>query len=178
VEFFVHKTLDGLKKRLVNNKLLVQGDEGFVVEMEFQFNDPASEEEIQEFIQSTGVQLPQDYQAFLRIHNGAILFQPWYGGQMELFPVSKIIKEKVSIGIFLESWFPIGCQDGGFLMIDGDNANRGDQDYLLWWESSRYEDVEHLNLNFELWLDRFIISQGAKFWHWPRYNVHNYYKLR
>jgi hypothetical protein len=124
VESFVQKTLDGLKKRLVNNKLLVQGSEGTVVEKECHFNDPASEEEIQEFMHSAGVQLPQDYQTFLRIHNGAVLFKPWYGGQMELFPVSEIIKTK-GAGSFLESWFPIGYQDGGFLIIDGDKINRG-----------------------------------------------------
>lgn len=172
---FVEKTLEGLKKRLVENKLTVQRREGFVEEMEFCFREPATEEEIQEFTRSTGVHLPEDYQAFLRLHNGAVLFKPWYGGQFELYGLSKIIELKRS-ALFLENWYPIGYQDGGYLLLNADKANKGDNDYLIWWESSIFENAQPLNLNFELWLDRFIIAQGTKFWYWPLNNVHRYYR--
>ncbi|GGE03940.1 hypothetical protein GCM10011571_01090 [Marinithermofilum abyssi] len=136
------KTLTGLQKRLVDGKLTVQNNEGFVEEMEFQFREPATDEEIQGFIHSTGVQLPEDYQTFLRLHNGVILFQPWFGGQFELYRVSEIIKNQVA-GLHPSSWYPIGYQDGGYLLFD-----------------------------------HFIIAQGTKFWDWPRYNVHRYYRNR
>ncbi|MDN4593016.1 SMI1/KNR4 family protein [Polycladomyces subterraneus] len=90
----IQKTLAGLKKRLVDNKLTVQKEEGFVEEMEFYFREPATDEEIQTFTRSTGVQLPEDYKTFLRIHNGAVLFKPWFGGQFELYMVSEIIEHK------------------------------------------------------------------------------------
>ncbi|OYD08187.1 SMI1/KNR4 family protein [Paludifilum halophilum] len=173
----VEKTLSGLKKRLVDNQLTVQNENGHVEEMEFQFKEAATDEEIEGFIQSTGLQLPEDYQAFLRIHNGSILFQPWYGGQFELYGVSEIVKNQVP-GLHPESWYPIGYQDGGYLLLDGQKIKKGEPDYLIWWESSLIEDAKPLDLNFELWFDRFVTAQGAKFWDWPLYNVHRYYKNR
>ncbi|MBA4495059.1 SMI1/KNR4 family protein [Paenactinomyces guangxiensis] len=173
----VQKTLTGLKKRLVDNKLIVQNEEGLVEEMRFQFQRPATEEEIQKFTRTTGVRLPEDYQAFLRIHNGAVLFQPWFGGQFELYGVSEIIEHKKS-GLFQESWYPIGYQDGGHLLIDGEKANEGENDYLIWWHSSIFDDAQNLGLNFELWLDRFVIAQGTKYWIWPRYTVKHYYRTK
>lgn len=67
----IHKTLDGLKKRLVNHKMTIQGENGRVEEVSFSFNEPAADREIQDFIRHTGFRLPDDYQAFLRLHNGA-----------------------------------------------------------------------------------------------------------
>ncbi|WP_028778734.1 SMI1/KNR4 family protein [Shimazuella kribbensis] len=159
----VHETLDELKKQLINNKLSIQDRNGVDIEMEFQFDKPASETETEAFIHSTELQLPEDYKAFLQIHNGATLFQPWYGGQFELYGLSSIHKQK-NLGLFMESWYPIGYQDGGYLMIDGKKANQGEQDYLLWWESSIVEDAKNLCMNFVTWLDQFILAQGKKFW--------------
>lgn len=31
----------------------------------------------------------------------------------------------------------------------------------MWWDSSFLEDARYLALNFALWLDRFIVSQGS-----------------
>lgn len=164
-DLFVPKTLAGLKKRLNDHKLVVQNAFGFVAEVSFQFEEPALENEIQEFSQRTGLQLPKDYVAFLKIHNGANLFQAWFGGQFELYGLHDIEKQKKA-GLFLEPWYPIGYQDGGYLLIDGEKTSKGEKDYLLWWESSIVEDAKKLNLNFEHWLDRFIICQGTKFWDW------------
>lgn len=164
----VHKTLDGLKKRLIDNKCVVQNRKGSVEEMEFRFGEPTSETAIQKFNQFTGLQLPEDYEAFLRIHNGATLFQPWYGGQFELYGLSTIKKNKKS-GLFLEPWYPIGYQDGGYLLLDGEQITKGENNYLLWWESSIIEDAKRLNMNFASWLDQFILAQGTKFWVDPNY---------
>lgn len=168
----VDKTLTGLKNCLADGKRMVQNEEGFVEEMTFEFREPATDKEFQNFISSTHIQLPEDYQAFLRLHNGAVLFQPWFGGQFELYGVSEILEHKRG-GLFLENWYPIGDQNGSYLLIDSDKVNQNKNDYLLWWDSSIYEDARNLNLNFELWLDRFIISQGTNFWDWPRYTPHN-----
>ncbi|WP_156877868.1 hypothetical protein [Shimazuella kribbensis] len=53
-------------------------------------------------------------------------------------------------------------------MIDGEKANQGEQDYLLWWESSIVEDAKNLNMNFVTWLDQFFLAQGKKFWDEPK----------
>lgn len=34
-----------------------------------------------------------------------------------------------------------------------------------------------LNLNLELFVDRYIISQGSNFWDWPVYTADNFYKF-
>jgi hypothetical protein len=162
----VHETLNELKKQLINNKLSIQEQNGVAIEMEFQFEKPAPEIEIEGFINSTGLWLPEDYKAFLQIHNGATLFQPWYGGQFELYGLTSIYKQKKQ-GLFMEFWYPIGYQDGGYLMIDGEKVTQGEQNYLLWWESSIFEDVKSLNMNFSSWLNQFIIAQGMKFWDCP-----------
>lgn len=172
----IHKTLDGFKKRLVNNKLTIQGENGLVEEVSFSFNEPATDQEIQDFIKQTGLHLPDDYQAFLRLHNGVTLFQPWFGGQMDLCSLSEVENKMGIVGFFPEHWYPIGCQDGHFLMIDANKVNQGEMDYLMWWDSSLVEDAKHLGLNFALWLDRFIVSQGARFWEWPRIDVHRCYR--
>jgi len=148
------------------------------MEVEFAFHEPATEQEIQSFTDRTGIQLPEDYQAFLRMHNGAVLLKPWFGGEMELFHLAEVENKRGIVGYFLDHWYPIAGQNGHFLMIDGEKANRGEKDYLMWWDSSIVDDAKHLNLNFEIWIDRFIVSQGSMFWYWPLYNVHHYYRNR
>jgi hypothetical protein len=69
-EELIHKTLDGLKKRLVDRKLMIQGEMGRVEEVGFSFNEPATEEEIQDFNRRAGFRLPDDYRAFLRQRRG------------------------------------------------------------------------------------------------------------
>lgn len=172
----IHKTLDGLKKRLVNHKMTIQGENGRVEEVSFSFNEPAADREIQDFIRHTGFRLPDDYQAFLRLHNGATLFKPWFGGQMELCSLPEVEKKMGIVGFFPEPWYPVGCQDGHFLIIDADKVNRGERDYLMWWDSSQVKDARHLGLNFALWLDRFIVSQGARFWDWPQMDADRYFR--
>ncbi|MFC4077758.1 hypothetical protein [Salinithrix halophila] len=109
--------------------------------------------------------------------HGGDFFEPWYGGQFELYRISDILENQVP-GLHPETWYPIGYQDGGYLLMDGEKLKEGHQDYLMWWESSLTEDVKTLGLNFELWLNRFIIAQGTKFWDWSQQNVHQYYRHR
>lgn len=127
-EELIHKTLDGLKKRLVDRKLTIQGEMGRVEEVRFSFNEPATEEEIQDFSRRTGFRLPDDYRAFLRHCDGATLFRPWYGGQMELCRLSEVENKLGIVGFFPEHWYPIGRQDGHFLMIDAEKAKKGERD--------------------------------------------------
>lgn len=47
---------------------------GFSLDWDFQFNDPASEGEIEEYELKTGIKLPLSYKLFLLRHNGAHLF--------------------------------------------------------------------------------------------------------
>ncbi|MFC4077774.1 SMI1/KNR4 family protein [Salinithrix halophila] len=157
----VNETLTALKKRLVNQEIEVQGERGFLYKVEFEFNPPASDSKIREFEKNNNITLPVDYKQFLLMHNGAVLFEPWFGGGFELHSLWRIIDSKLE-GM-PEEWFPIGYQDGGQLFIDTSVAN---ENYLIWLDSSILEDAKYLNMNFEAWLDRFVVAQGAKFWEW------------
>lgn len=168
----VRLTLEGLYKRLEDDKLTVQMEEGFVKEMSFEFYQPISEQELQDFISCTQIQLPVDYFEFLRLHNGARLFDIMF-----LFKLKEVQNKVGIIGYFPENWYPIGSgYDGQYLIIDMEKVRKGENDYLIWWGSSIIDDAMYLNLNFELWLDRFIIAQGTQFWLWPIYNSKNYYR--
>lgn len=171
----IYNTLEGLKKRLSNNRLVVQGDRGFVCEVEFIFNPPATVDEVNAFCRRVGFELPKDYSNFIQMHNGAKLFKPWFGGGVELFSLDEIIENKLDY--MPDHWYPIAYFiDGGYLLIDANKCKNGEKDYLIWLDSFILEEAENLQINFEIWLDRYVIAQGEKYWTWKRYTVHNYYK--
>jgi hypothetical protein len=64
------RSIDALKKRLVHNKLLVQLEDGYLEEVTFDFNPPASEKELNKLPEYT----PQDLIEFLKQHNGTTIF--------------------------------------------------------------------------------------------------------
>lgn len=81
----VADTLNGLKQRLdVNGKLAVQSSQGVIFEMGFTFHDPA-----QEAVLSNYPYLPEDYQQFLRLHDGANFFTFEYGGLFGIYSLKK-----------------------------------------------------------------------------------------
>ncbi|BEV37428.1 hypothetical protein BSB_05010 [Bacillus stercoris] len=60
-------------------------------------------------------------------------------------------------------------------MIDKDKLDKGDPNYLFILAIGEYTP---LNLNFEIFLDRYIQCNGATFWDWPYYTAENYYRTR
>ncbi len=95
-------TLDALNKRLdEKNMLVVQNEEGFLGKLQFRFNPPATEEEIKKL----PFNIPSDYEDFLKICNGATLFDdPENGGGLQLSSVEEIL-EYID---YPPDWFPIG----------------------------------------------------------------------
>ncbi|MNL70493.1 hypothetical protein D3C87_1955040 [compost metagenome] len=70
--------------------------------------------------------------------------------------------------------------DQTLICVDSNYVKHGRKDYLFdqsIYTSSR-DNGEPLNLNFELWLDRLLVSQGDHFWLWNSItpeNINNYY---
>ncbi|CAI6288200.1 hypothetical protein C7M30_04117 [Bacillus subtilis] len=60
-------------------------------------------------------------------------------------------------------------------MIDKDKLDKGDPNYLFILAIGEYTP---LNLNFEIFLDRYIQCNGATFWDWRYYTAENYYRTR
>ncbi|PIH55329.1 SMI1/KNR4 family protein [Paenibacillus sp. LK1] len=128
------------------------------------FKPSASEDKIKELSDYFSTPLPPDYISFLRLCNGASLFEdPEYGGENFLFSAQDVIHyneashSKIVVANILDDR----------ILIDLESWRNQDQDYLLLSES--LYSVEHIGSfysNFETWLERFIISQGSKFWYW------------
>jgi len=176
----VTQTLNSLKKRLEenNNVIQVQNEEGHLFDAKCTFHPPASEEDILNFERQSGFILPPDYKTFLKITNGCRLFDDiHYGGEIELYSLEQIIDYNEHYDQYE------GCYDIAYIyqdniVINSRLVSQNKENYLSWkGHIDQFEEAIPLNMNFELWFDRFVISQGTKFWSWSIYTAENYYKL-
>jgi len=63
------KSILALKERLTkDNTLLVQNEKGFIMETEFEWQQPATDEDIMN-LENKGITLPDSYKDFLKISN-------------------------------------------------------------------------------------------------------------
>lgn len=176
----VNKTLKGLKKRLdTKNQLILSGRAGAVSNAVCKFNPPASLEEINEFEASIKFTLPEDYKDFLLLHNGSIIFDQligdiYVGGGLKIFSLDEMNKARHDLHLLPPNYLPIAhLLDGQYLVINHHCIKDKDPNYLFMTDL-----LEHtlLKLNFEIFLDRYIIAQGNNFWDWPIYTAKNYYR--
>lgn len=179
---FVHNTLSGLKKLLDNNEQMKTiSEEGEVYTVSCSFNAPIKTTEVEMFESEHDIKLPEDYKAFLTLHNGARIYESIdedgdkLGDGLEIFSLDEI-KEHQEIEYLSEHGIPIAhLLEDCYLILDTDKLKGGDPNYLNIME---FTDLSSLNLNFEIFLDRYIISQGEVFWSWPIYTAENYYRTR
>jgi hypothetical protein len=166
---FIQNTLSGLKQLLNNNDQMKSvAEEGEVYTVSCSFNPPIKTSEIETFESEHDIKLPEDYKAFLKLHNGARIYESVdddgvnIGGGLHLY----ISEHGIPIAHLLED-----C----YLILDIEKLKSTDPNYLNILE---FTDIKILNLNFEIFLDRYIISQGVPFWSWPIYTAENYYRTR
>lgn len=182
---FVHKTVNGLKS-LLDEKGAIKlfCSEGDIMEFLVTFSqDKATLNDIQSFEAKHQLTLPQDYQKFMTLHNGAKIFEILsdgenIGGGLQLFSLEEIEEELKYEDLFEGiNGIPIGyLLEECHLMIDKDKVNQGDPNYLYIFESGL--EYNPLNLNFEIFLDRYILANGEPFWDWRYYTAENYYRTR
>ncbi|AKD30224.1 hypothetical protein AW02_020750 [Bacillus velezensis NJN-6] len=167
---FVHKTISGLKS-LLDEKGAIKlfCSEGCIVESLVTFSpNKASLSEIQNFQSNHKFTLPDDYLKFSSQHNGAKIFEILsegenIGGGLHLFSLEEI-EEELKYELLFEgiNGIPVGyLLEECHLMIDKDRVNQGDPNYLFIFESG--SEYNPLNLNFEIFLDRYIMSNGDAF---------------
>ncbi|HHY74892.1 MAG TPA: SMI1/KNR4 family protein [Bacillus bacterium] len=162
--------IKALKQRLEpTGKLTIQRENGELLEVTCEWNNPASEKELADFSLKTGWYLPDDYRQFLKLHNGAKIFSVW-GDYFELFDLNNIMKyyreyEIFYKGAYEKSWYMIGYYKGygEYLFIDSEKAANNNSSYLVYVQVG---DRQDLSLNFEMWFDRFIVAQGSRYWFW------------
>ncbi|MDQ0112464.1 SMI1/KNR4 family protein [Paenibacillus harenae] len=176
----INKTIGSLKKRLENNNELLelQLGEGYLTQATCKFNEPANENDLLEFQKKLGYKLPEDYFNFLTICNGCSLFDhPQYGGEAYLYKWQDI--EDATYEEPYEGYIKIAYIYQDNIVIDLKAYREGSHNYLMVkGHIDHFHEARPLNMNFELWFDRFIICQGDKFWNWSMYTAENYYRLR
>lgn len=181
---FVHKTVNGLKS-LLDEKGAIKlfCSEGYIMECLVTFSpNQAALNEILNFEAKYQLKLPDDYQKFITQHNGAKIFEVLadgenIGGGLYLFSLEEIEEELKYEDLFEGiNGIPIGhLLEGCHLMIDKDKLDKGDPNYLFIFQLGEYTP---LNVNFEIFIDRYIQSNGATFWEWRYYTAENYYRTR
>lgn len=171
---FLKHTLDALKTQLDNNKLKVISHQGEIQTVGFNFNIPLDYNFLKKVKLNKNWYLPDDYETFLLEHNGAKLFELYLGntnigGGLLLYSLEEIQKVQQNLGMD-NDYYPIGYVHEEHLMIK--NSKENNKNYLYFGHLEK----RPTNMNFELFLDRFIVSNGSNFWDWPRLDAESYYK--
>ncbi|WP_242169346.1 SMI1/KNR4 family protein [Priestia koreensis] len=179
----VKQTISSLKKRLSENDniLQIQANSGYVYNATCTFNAPASDADIHNFEKETGYVLPSDYKEFLKLANGCRLFDDVnYGGEAIFYSLDMIRQaiDKNCNDEGFEAHYEIAYIYQDNIVINSKLVSQQKANYLFWKDHiDQLKDSEPLRMNFELWLDRFIMCQGEKFWWWPIHTASNYYDL-
>ncbi|WP_025847579.1 SMI1/KNR4 family protein [Paenibacillus ehimensis] len=172
----IYLTLKSLKARLAKQPILwVQRELGYVKPCTCAFYKAATPDQIYSFVKETSFFLPTSYIDFLKMHDGAILFQdqseyvnpPWY-----IFGLEEIM-EYSEQNELPPNLYAIAKYDQIIIFIDSSRVKEGREDYLFEGATIGHE-YEAINLNFELWFERLIVCQGAFFWYWNTYSLKDY----
>ncbi len=102
--------LDSLKEQLErnDNAIEIYIGNGTTSKVTCRFNNPLTDQELENFIEQYDLALPIDYRRFLLMHDGAkLFFDPYYGGEFELFDIETII-DILNNRDFPENWLIVG----------------------------------------------------------------------
>jgi hypothetical protein len=170
------KTIEVLRSRLSErNTLLALSEGGLFEEVEFVFNNPIGIDAINQFELTHRIVLPESYKRFLQIANGATLFKDIEDGQWGcvIYSLEQILVKTnymKSIGFELhDSWivFAEWLGDCDILILDLEKAKIEKTNYIIDGDSGYpSKEWKYLNGDFETWIDRLIVAQGAKYWTW------------
>lgn len=167
--------LTALNKRLdKENRIIIQRENGEILNVTCDWNCPISNHELQEFTLETQHVLPKELCLFLKHSNGAKLFNDNGLGYdfFEIFNLSQILNyiHEYETNIYYQSaydknWFMMGNYRGygDYMFVDSQKVANGEDNYLIFVHEG---DIQRLPMNFETWLDRFIVTQGARYWLW------------
>jgi len=165
-----------LRSRLTsNNTLFVQNEGGYVADAGFDWAKPATDNEIHDFEIEHSIILPETFKDFLKISNGAMFFKDIQYGQwgckiLGLDELISITKEVSRWGYELKpEWlvFATWLGDCDILVFDLEKSTMGSRNYIIDGDSGdRVADWDYLKGDFAHWIDRLIVSQGAKYWKW------------
>ena len=143
----------------------------------FQWRAGASDAEIQQAEQALGRDIPADYCALLRTHNGAILYKDLKYGQwgFRLYGADELgIKNQEWRDNLRGKWresFLAFCEslgDANVLVFDTSRPSPDGRSYAV-LESSAFDPPEEwptASRSFHDWLEHLVTAQGDKYWQW------------
>lgn len=172
----VFKTLESLKELIEKSPAMYfQRGLGHLKPCSFSFYKPNSEETIIKFVEETGLHIPESYKDFLMLNDGAILFNDiseYANGAWDIFGLEDIL-DFIDKKVAPDNLYVIAKYDSILIYIDSSRVKAGREDYIF--VGSEYvPDAEDIVMNFELWFERLIVSQGSFFWEWNILNSLNY----
>ncbi|MFL8937249.1 SMI1/KNR4 family protein [Rossellomorea oryzaecorticis] len=174
----LNKTLHALKKRLdESGNMEILAEQGNIHTVHCSFNPPVESGKLQTFQEESKLMLPEDVREFLSQHNGARLYEMILGsnnigGGLLVYSLEEIKKTRAILQS-LSEFIPIGYVFENHLLIGRTAVDQDCPNYL--YIAGTILKPEPLHLNLELFLDRFVVSQGSNFWDWPNYTAKNYY---
>ncbi|TYR80599.1 SMI1/KNR4 family protein [Priestia megaterium] len=164
----VEKTIASLKKRLWENNDVIEiyGGDGYLYKTTCSFYEGTTEESISNFEKRWNVAVPADYREFLQLTNGCRLFDDCYGGgETEMYSIENIQNYRYEDAY--EGCYTIGYTYQDQIVIHSERYKQGNPHYIMVkGHLDQFHEARCLHMNFEQWLDRFIMSQGNKFWDW------------
>lgn len=164
-----------LKKRLIGGRsLCIQSEGGGLSEASFEWNKAASDEEIKSFELLNKICLPEDFKKFLKISNGAMLFEDMKYGQwgcriLGLNEIMKRTSDSKDWGYDIkEDWliFATWLGDGDVLVFDMEKYKLGEKYIIDGDQGYQTNEWEYIRGGFGDWISRLIVAQGAKYWRW------------
>lgn len=132
---------------------------GGIMKSNFYFHNPISKKDLNCLSQK---ELPKEYLNFLKISNGAILFDNEFKG-VPLGAACKIYSSSdLKITDSIQKVPILLLQDIGEIFIDI-NRYKKNMEYLSY---PGIEADNYFSLSFCDWLEKYIISSGNEFWKW------------
>lgn len=132
---------------------------GGIMKSNFYFHNPISKKDLNRLSQK---ELPKEYLNFLKISNGAILFDNEFKG-VPLGAACKIYSSSdLKITDSIQKVPILLLQDIGEIFIDI-NRYKKNMEYLSY---PGIEADNYFNFSFCDWLEKYIISSGNEFWKW------------
>ena len=148
---------------------------GETVEVGFRWRDPVSEEEIHGFESRNNIMLPKSYREFLKISNGAVLYEDIeYGGSgyriLGLDEILKSTRERIEWGYDIKSYWIIFAEVIGntdILLFDlKENEIKG-KNYIVDGDTGYpINDWQYIKGDFLHWINRLITANGSLYWRW------------
>lgn len=132
---------------------------GGIMKSNFYFHNPISKKDLNRLSQK---ELPKEYLNFLKISNGAILFDNEFKG-VPLGAACKIYSSSdLKITDSIQKVPILLLQDIGEIFIDI-NRYKKNMEYLSY---PGIEADNYFSFSFCDWLEKYIISSGNEFWKW------------